>query len=113
MAPAVYCRSLPFAHLAQHVGATVSLTGRVKQVEEGIVILQTCDGSCVKCQLATEAPPCKFLKVTGRVQENLTLVQHENHVLVPLGDELDMGLARDVAYVTKHPLFSTLFEAVA
>ncbi|EPR60384.1 replication factor a protein 3 protein [Toxoplasma gondii GAB2-2007-GAL-DOM2] len=106
---AVYCQALPATHLAEQVGKTVGVTGRVKQLEDGYAVLQTSDGAEVKCQLATDLPPCKFLTVTGEVQENLTLLQRGNHVLIPLGDELDVGLARDVAFVTKHPLFSSLF----
>ncbi|CBZ51757.1 replication factor A protein 3 domain-containing protein [Neospora caninum Liverpool] len=111
--PAVYCQPLPSLHLAEQVGKVVSITGRVKQVEDGYAVVQTCDGTEVKCQLATDVPPCKFFTVTGEIQENLTLLQRDNHVLIPLGDDLDTGLARDVAFAAKHPLFASLFTPAA
>lgn len=48
-----------------------------------------CPGKEVRCQLATDAvPPCRYLRVTGEVHEDLSLHQAPEHLLVPLGDQL-------------------------
>ncbi|PHJ22625.1 replication factor a protein 3 protein [Cystoisospora suis] len=108
----IFARSIPGSKLSDYIRRTVSVTGRVKQVEDGFVLLEACDGKEVRCRLATDSvPACRYLKVMGEVHEDLTLHQApDQHVLVPLGDQLDMQLVNDVMYLTNHPRLSSLFQ---
>ncbi|WFD30073.1 hypothetical protein MSPP1_001087 [Malassezia sp. CBS 17886] len=96
------------SQLASRAGQEVRMIGKVQRVSGGVLLLQASDNGTVEVKMQMEEEPAsQYVEVIGRASRTGDSITQ--HVLLQLGDSLDLGLVESLVKLA--PQYPTLFAA--